>query len=141
MLKKIWQKNKLFFKYCAVGAASAVIDFSILIFLTSGCHIFYLISATISFVASAFFNYFCNRFWTFQSRGKKRQQLPVFFSVAITGLLLNNFILFVGVEFFHLWYVFAKVIATAAVTFWNFFGNKNITFNDEHFIYKIKQKL
>ena len=115
-------------KYGAVGLTSAVFDFGILIFLTEVVDFYYLYSATTSFVIAALVNYYLNRVWTFRSSGKKLKQLPIFFMVAIIGLLLNNFILWLGVETLHWYYIFAKVVATAIVTIFNFLGNKYLTF-------------
>lgn len=122
-------KNKLFVKYCIVGGTAAVVDFSILFVLTDFLNVYYLISATISFIVSALTNYALNRGWTFCSNGKKRRQLPIFFTIATIGLVLNNSIMYFSVEVLALWYIWAKVIATGIVLMWNFLGNKYFTFN------------
>jgi putative flippase GtrA len=137
-IKKLIYKYKIFVKYCIVGGTAAVVDFGVLFILTElflGVE-YYLVSATISFVLSAFTNYFLNRSWTFRSNGKKRKQIPIFFAVATMGLFINNSIMFVGMEKFllknlHYGYLLAKVIATGLVLIWNFLGNKYITFNDK----------
>lgn len=118
-------------KYAVVGVTSMVIDLSILYVLTDFAHVHYLMSATISFVIAALYNYNLNRRWTFHSSGSKTKQLPVFFIIAGIGLLLNNNILFVGVAKFGLWYIYAKILAIGIVTSWNFFGNKHLTFKIE----------
>jgi len=115
-------------KYSSVGISAAIIDFSVLYILTEYFKLYYLLSATISFILAAFFNYNLNRRWTFRSSGNQNKQLPVFFIIAILGILLNNHIMYIGVEKFGLWYIYAKIISTTIVTFWNFFGNKYLTF-------------
>jgi putative flippase GtrA len=115
-------------KYMAVGLSSTVIDFGILFILTDFFYVHYLVSATIAFILAAFYNYFLNRSWTFRSNGKKRKQLPVFFIIATLGILLNNNVMYFSVEQLGLWYIYGKIIATGIVTFWNFFGNKYLTF-------------
>ena len=122
-------KNKLFVKYCIVGGTAAVIDFSILFIFTDFLNFHYLISATIAFIVSALTNYSLNREWTFRSNGKKRRQLPIFFTIATIGLILNNSIMCFSVEILSLWYIWAKVIATGIVLLWNFLCNRYITFN------------
>ncbi|MFA5127117.1 MAG: GtrA family protein [Patescibacteria group bacterium] len=132
----MWQKllvyinvNKIqMLKYGAVGLTAAIFDFGILIFLTELAHVFYLLSATISFIVSALVNYYLNRFWTFRSRGSQVRQIPIFFVVATIGLGLNNLILWLGVEWVHMYYVVAKVLATAVVMVSNYLGNKYFTF-------------
>ncbi len=130
LILKLIHKHKLFIKYCVVGGTAAVVDFSVLYFLTDWLKIYYLHSATASFILSALTNYSLNRKWTFRSNGKKRKQLPIFFFIAGCGLLLNNTIMYIGVEKFGLWYIFAKIFATGIVLIWNFLGNKHFTFND-----------
>jgi putative flippase GtrA len=142
-IKKLIYKYKLFVKYCIVGGTGAVVDFGILFILTElflGLE-YYLLSATVSFILSALTNYFLNRSWTFRSNGKKRKQIPIFFAVATMGLLINNSIMFMGMEKFllkdlHYGYLLAKIIATGLVLIWNFLGNKYITFNDKVKVYE-----
>ncbi len=138
-IKKLIYRYRLFVKYCIAGGTAAVVDFSILYTLTEFLGVFYLYSATISFILSALTSYSINRKWTFRSQGKKRKQIPIFFFIAIIGLLLNNTIIYIGVEVFGLWYIWAKVIATGFVLVWNFFGNKYFTFNDKNIKLCIKK--
>ncbi|MBT4516531.1 MAG: GtrA family protein [Candidatus Komeilibacteria bacterium] len=126
--KYIYDNRYLFGKYATAGFIAAVIDFSILFVLTDFVGLHYLVSASISFMFAATVNYWINRHWTFKSSGKRRKQLPVFFTIAILGLILNNNIIYMSVEQFKLHYLLGKLLAAAIVTFWNFFGNKYLTF-------------
>lgn len=132
MIKIVWRffdRNKhLLRKYIIVGFIATIIDFGVLFLLTDLVGLYYLASASISFVLAAAFNYYFNRTWTFQSTGKRRKQLPVFFTIAILGLILNNNIIYASVEQFNLHYLLGKALATGIVIFWNFFGNKYLTF-------------
>jgi len=128
-LAKYLEENGLTMgKFAIVGFTAAVIDFGLLYVLTEFVGLHYLISATISFIVAATWNYFLNRRWTFQSEGSKTRQIPVFFVIAVCGIIFNNSILFLGVEKLGLWYIYSKLIAAAFVTAWNFIGNKYITF-------------
>jgi len=115
-------------KYACVGFSAFLTDFSVLYILTDFVHLHYLVSATIAFLFASLVNYSANRVWTFRSNGSKTKQIPVFLLVVGSGLLLNNYIMYVSVEHFGLWYMYAKIIATTLVTIWNFFGNKYFTF-------------
>lgn len=132
MIKWTWQyivrHRDLLTKYATVGLLSAVLDFSLLYILTDLVGLHYLASATISFVLAATSNYWFNKNWTFKSNGQHRKQLPVFFTLAILGLIINNNIMYIAVEQLNLHYLWAKLFAAAIVTFWNFFGNKYLTF-------------
>lgn len=115
-------------RYSTVGLLSAVIDFGILYLLTDKLGFYYLISATISFIVAASFNYYLNRTWTFKVGGGLAKQAGIFLLIAGSGVLLNNLILFLLVEFGDWWYIYAKIIATCIVTIGNFLGNKYFTF-------------
>ena len=56
IIKKLWDffwdNKKLMFKYAAVGAMSAVVDFGVLFVLTDWFGVYYLVSATASFILS-----------------------------------------------------------------------------------------
>lgn len=131
-LVKLAYRYKIFVKYCIVGGTAAIVDFGLLFGLTEFFGVYYLYSATVSFVLSALTNYTLNRRWTFRSDGKKRRQIPIFFAVATMGLAINNSIMYVGVEKLGLWYMLAKVLATGIVLIWNFLGNRYITFNERN---------
>jgi len=130
-MKFVWnyihRHKTLMLKYGVVGATAAVVDFALLYILTDVVGWYYLWSATASFIVAALVNYQLNRTWTFKSSGQKRKQLPIFFIIATAGILINNGILYLGVEM-GLHYLWAKVFATGFVTIWNFFGNKYLTF-------------
>lgn len=128
LLNFLRQNKSLMSKYAVVGGIATIIDFSILYFLTDFVGFHYLLSATISFVFAALVNYNVNRRWTFRSNGKKRRQIPIFFIIATMGVIINNNILYIGVEFFALHYLLVKVFATGIVMVWNFLGNKYLTF-------------
>lgn len=119
----------LFFKYCLVGAAATVVDYSLLYSLTEFAGLWYLWSATFAFIGGATTNYLLNRLWTFKNTDKRiARQVVTFLIIAGVGIVLNNTILAVGVEVFGLWYMLAKVISTAITLIWNFFGHKYVTF-------------
>lgn len=115
-------------RYASVGALSAFFDFGTLFILTDFVGLHYLASATIAFICGGSINYLFNKRWTFRSDGQHRKQLPVFFTLATLGLIINNNIMYISVEALHLHYLLAKVLAAAIVTFWNFFGNRYLTF-------------
>jgi len=119
----------LFLKYCLVGAAATVVDYSLLYSLTEFVGVWYLWSATVAFIGGATTNYLLNRLWTFENTDQRiARQVATFLIIAGVGILLNNAILALGVEVFGWWYMLAKVISTAITLIWNFFGHRYITF-------------
>lgn len=132
MIKATWRyivgQRELLFKYAVVGGSCAVLDFTVLFILTDWVHLHYLVSATFAFILGGFSNYWLNKHWTFKSDGQHRKQLPIFFTLATMGLVINNYILYLSVEHFHFHYLWGKVLAAGIVLFWNFSGNKYLTF-------------
>ncbi len=126
---KLAERYRQFLKYCIGGGIAFVIDVSLLYIFTEFCGIWYLLSATLSFCISGIFNYLFQKFITFKSENKKYlKQFSIFILIALVGLLINNFILYVLVEYFGIWYLLAKAAAAVVVLIWNFIANKKVTF-------------
>ncbi len=118
-----------FFKFCVVGSIGTAVDFGLLYLLVEFGHLFYLLAATISFIAAVVNNYILNKIWTFRDHSKQLfRQFGRFLIISLVGLGLNVLLLYLLVEFGHLWYILAKVLATGVVLIWNFFANKFWTF-------------
>jgi putative flippase GtrA len=122
---------KQLIKFCIVGGTSAIINFSVLYFLTERLKIHYLASAILGFLISAVYNFLANKFWTFQhpAKGKEAWGQLLRFSIILTaGLTINTFIIYNLTEFFGFDYRLSWLFATGAVTFWNFGLNRFWTF-------------
>lgn len=128
LINFIWKNKGQIARFSIVGLSSAIIDFGLLYVLTDHFGLYYLLSATISFTIAAIYNFLLNRNWTFKSNGSHRRQVPIFLGIALAGVTLNNGMMYLGVDHFGLWYIYAKIFATAVVTVWNFLGNKYVTF-------------
>ena len=139
-LKRITNFFWQFAKYGLIGVLNTLLDFSILNLLSYSTKI-YQGSWLALFNFFAFFianinSYFWNKYWTFESQEKsKNQEFAKFFGVSVIGYLLNTFIL-LGITainpIFHLgasqWENVAKLISTIAYLIWNFFGYKFFVF-------------
>ncbi len=132
-----------FIKFAIVGTIGFVVDFGTLIILKEVFNFPTLVANTISFSAAVISNFTFNRYWTYpDSRSKNLWvQMSQFFAVNIVGLLINNSILFFMEGVFNGWltlvpvladrgYIFAKMVATIVVLFWNFFVNRYWTYSD-----------
>ena len=127
--EKISAQIKQFFLYCVGGGLAFIIDVGGLYVFTEYLKIWYIFSATLSFILAAIFNYLFQRFITFKSVDKNiSRQFILFVIVAAIGLLINNTLLYLLVELAGIWYIFAKVLTAAIVLVWNFFVNKKFTF-------------
>ncbi|MFW6220620.1 MAG: GtrA family protein [Nanoarchaeota archaeon] len=120
---------KIFSKYIVIALFATIIDLMFLFVFTEYFKIHYLISATISYILGGITHYTLNKKYTFKNKSKKiALQLIIFFFVSLVGLLLNKIILYSLVEYFMIWYVYAKLVSIMIIFFWNFIGHKFITF-------------
>lgn len=121
-----------FTKFAIVGAIGTVVNLSILYLLTDIFKIYYLISEIIAFFISVLNNYVINKIWTFKEEFKENmvKKFIQYSIVSVISLAVNIIILFVLVEYFYIWYIFAEVIAIVAAFLVNFVGNKLWTFRE-----------
>ncbi len=117
-----------FLRYCVAGGAATATDFAVLWFLVwvvGWQHLpWYVIAATLSFLCATGVNFSISWKWVFADRqGRMGRQFARFFTVTVVGIAINNGIIVLGVETFGLAVLFAKLIATAVVVFYNFAAN------------------
>ncbi len=114
-------------KFGVVGIIATVIDFVVLTILTETFGVHYLTSAAIGFIVATLFNYVASMRYVFNSRfgpHEKRKELIIFILLSVVGLGLNQFFMWLFVEFFSIFYIFSKVLATTLVMAWNFVSRK-----------------
>lgn len=121
---------KLFSGYVIFAGFASFVDISLLYSLTEFLHLWYLYSAIIAYLIGMIINYSLNKYLNFKNKSNKIiSQFGLFATVALIGLVLNQFILYYLVEFAKLWYMFAKIIALFIVMFWSYYGHSRLTFN------------
>ncbi len=120
-------------KFGVVGVIAFVIDYGLLVILTEFFGVNYLISATISFTVSVVFNYVASMRYVFTHKEEmsKTKEFVIFVVLSIAGLLINNALMYIGVEMlpWPVWlsahaYMIVKIFATAVVMVWNFVTRK-----------------
>ena len=113
-------------KFGVVGFIAFLIDYGLLAFCTEILHINYLVSATIGFTVSVVFNYLASMRYVFTHKEEmsRRREFIIFVVLSIVGLVINNAILWAGVELLHVHYLIVKIFATAVVMVRNFVTRK-----------------
>ncbi len=113
-------------RFGIVGVICTVIDFGVLTFLKEVLSVHYLIANALSFTVSVVANYILSMKYVFH--GKKEtsrlREFLIFLILSVTGLLLNQLIMWGTVDGLKIYYVAAKVIATALVMIYNFVTRK-----------------
>lgn len=118
--------TKQIIRFGFVGGGAFAIDYGIMIFLTEIAGINYLVSSAASFVISVIFNYILSVKWVFDVSGERSrtQDLTVFMILSLIGLGINQLIMWLTVDKLHIFYMLAKIGATAVVMVYNFVTRK-----------------
>ncbi|MDO4182776.1 MAG: GtrA family protein [Coriobacteriia bacterium] len=113
-------------KFSVVGVIAFVIDYGLLVLLTSVFGVHYLISATISFTVSVIFNYVASMRYVFTHKeGMSRtREFVIFVVLSVIGLGINNLLMWLGTDLVSIPYFITKFFATAVVMVWNFVTRK-----------------
>ncbi len=115
-----------FAKFGVVGFIAFFIDYGLLALLTEVFGVNYLISATISFTVSVIFNYVASMRYVFTHKEdmSRRREFIIFVVLSVIGLIINDVMMWAGVEFFGINYLLVKIVATVVVAIWNFVTRK-----------------
>ncbi len=112
-------------KFAVVGVIAAVVDVGVLVALKELLHIDVLVASALSFTASVVVNYILSMSFVFKSKNRsKLREFVLFVLLSIGGLCLNQFILWVGVNFTKIYYLVIKFLAMVIVPVYNFVTRK-----------------
>jgi putative flippase GtrA len=117
-----------FGRFATVGMISAVGHYGLLIALVQIFEVNPVVGSIPAAILGAFINYYFNYRYTFNSRKQHRESAPRFTAVAISGVLLNTFLMWVGVSVLNAYYLVAQVASTVLVLVWSFSLNQWWTF-------------
>ncbi|MEA3559047.1 MAG: glycosyltransferase family 2 protein [Candidatus Thermoplasmatota archaeon] len=121
-----------FFKFLFVGGTGMVIDLGVLTLMLSLLGTGYtnfMISQSVSFGAAVTWNFFWNRFWTFNARaGSASKQYLRFFVVASFAFAVRFILNYIGVDVFGIdeqpYYQLLTLGVIVVVTVINYLGSK-----------------
>lgn len=118
-----------FLKFGIVGFSGLIIDFAITYLLKEKARLSPYIANAAGFLVAASSNWYLNRVWSFESRNNQLfDEYLAFLVVSLLGLIINTFVLYLGMKRLKLNFYLAKVLAIAITTIWNFFANYFYTF-------------
>ncbi len=121
--------SKQFLKYIVIGFLGTGLDFLLLYSLVEYFHLNYVLAAICSVAIVIGLSFTLNKYWTFANYEKKYfSQLGKYVFSHSFAYGLNLLILVILVEIFGLWYLLAKVFATAISAIVNFLLSKKWVF-------------
>ncbi|HEY4501291.1 MAG TPA: GtrA family protein [Candidatus Paceibacterota bacterium] len=115
-------------RFLIVGGLSVITYYSLLWGLTEFAGVWYIVSAVVAFVGYYFVNFLSQKYWTFKNndRDALNRQLIQYTLMAIANWIINTSLLYILVEYLHLYYLVAQVILTVLVSVIAYFGFKYI---------------
>lgn len=112
-------------KFGAVGVIAALVDVGVLVVLKELFGVDVLLASAISFTVSVSVNYILSMTYVFKGKKQSRlREFVIFVFLSIGGLCLNQFILWVGVQFTSVYYLVIKFLAMLIVPVYNFITRK-----------------
>jgi len=124
------EKYKLIIKYIISGGTAASVDLACLYIFTDVLGVWYITSASLSFLIAYFVSFSLQKFWTFRDNGREKiyKQMSLYFMVGVTNLLLNALGMYLLVDGFGVMYLLAQIIMGALLGFSSFLIYKFIIF-------------
>ena len=129
-LTQVLQKYGQFVRFVLAGAFAFTINLVALYFFTDIVGIYYLVSTVLAFLISFSVSFTLQKFWTFQdnSRDHLHIQLPLYLGMQLTNITLNAGLMFVFVEYMHVWYLYSQGVISLVLAAVIFFLNKKYIF-------------
>lgn len=122
------RRRARFVRFALIGALGAVIDLGCFLFFHHTLGLSLVVANTFSTSIAVIHNFSWHHFVTFKDHGRSvAHALGMFIGVSLVGMLLNTFLVVMGVGA-GLLPVFAKIFAIGVVMLWNYFLNSRVTF-------------
>lgn len=116
-------------KFLISGGISAILEIGLLIAFVDGFNLDYLKANILVFLIGGPINFYLNKYWVFEKGALKGYvQIVSFVLLALLNLGLNQFLLWIFVEFIHIDYRISKVLAIGIGVLFNFLVKKYLIF-------------
>jgi len=118
-------------KYLFAGGAVTALNLSLLYSFTEFFHIYYLISAVMSFCIAFVCSYLVQKFWTFRDHSLEGAHVQIikYLILQIVNVTLNTTFLFLLVEYAHIWYIFSQMMISVVLAVATFIIARLYIFN------------
>jgi putative flippase GtrA len=117
-------------KYMCLGAFAFTVDAGLLLLLVRA-HVHYIVANTLSFLIANCINFAVGHFYVFGQRTSRRGLFATYLAVlaiSLIGLLLNDGVMVICVDWLMLSIVSSKILATLVGLLWNFLARKTFVY-------------
>ena len=112
-------------KFGIVGVIATFVDLGVLLLLKEVMNVEVLLASALAFSVSVIANYILSMLFVFEGgEGNKLKEFLVFVALSIGGLLINQFIMWIGTEIMTAYYIWVKFFALVFVPVYNFVTRK-----------------
>lgn len=108
------------FRYGFVGLAAAIVDTGALLLLANVWGVDYIAANTVGFILGTAVNYMISVAWVFHRTTHPAIEVSLFVLIGVVGLGVSDLSLWVGVHWFAMDLLWAKVLAIVVGFLWNF---------------------
>src|SRR3989344_6102230 len=110
-------KKNVLLRYLVAGLTGASTNIGLLYIFTDIFKIWYLYSSLLSFVVAVVLSFILQKFWTFNDGDveKVHHQFTRFLGVALLAIVVNTISMYILVDIFKMWYIFAQIITGAVI--------------------------
>lgn len=125
-----------FVLYGAISVAALAVDYCLLIFLTEYVGLYYLVSASISFLAGMLLVYVTSISFIFDERRLTSTSLELtgFVAIGVAGLVLNGLLLWAITSGTPLGYQLAKLPTAGIVFLFNYVARRHLLFSSRSWL-------
>lgn len=117
-------------RFIVSGTTAALTTLSLLYILTEWFGLWYLFSAIVALAVSICVGFVLQKYWTFTDRTPlSRAQFGLFVLLNIWNSGINALLLYVLVEYVHIWYILAEILAAGSIAVWSFCIMHFVIFN------------
>ncbi len=132
-LFKIAIKHKRIIKYIISGTTAFSVDILFIYVLTEWFYVWYLLSAVLAFTVAFFVSFYLQKFWTFRDNDRKKiyKQMGLYLIIGLLNLVINTGFMYLLVDVFGIWYLFAQVIMCGSIGLYSFLIYNFLIFNNK----------
>jgi putative flippase GtrA len=111
------------FRFIVSGGTATLVTLLLLYFFIDVLHMWYLSASVIAYIVGFTVSFILQKLFTFNDFTRKPipKQTLIYFSVQLSNLCLNTFLMYVCVELLKMHYILSQIILAGIVALYSFF--------------------